>query len=99
MTSGCHLAAAEVKLGRCWADSRTGLRRGGSVGKPGVGDEGPPPDFDSWAAQGNRKREKEGFLLFLNRNTNKNSNTSLNSTTKNKCSSMYASVNSYISLI
>jgi hypothetical protein len=35
----------------------------------------------------------------LKRGFNQNSNSSLNSTSKNRCSSMYTTINSYISLI
>jgi hypothetical protein len=65
MTGGPHLAAAEAKLGRRWADNQTGLRLGGSIAELGVGDEGPPPDFDSWAAQGNRKRKRRRKVFFF----------------------------------
>jgi hypothetical protein len=67
----------------------------------GDGAQGAQPDFDRWATQGNRKgeeKEKKKVFHFLKKNK-QNSNTGLNSTTKNRCSSMYATVNSFISLI
>jgi hypothetical protein len=48
--------------------------------------------------RGGKEKEK-GFFPFLKKVIKQNSITGLNSTTKNRCSSMYATVNSYVSLI
>jgi hypothetical protein len=44
-------------------------------------------------------REKKGVFTILKRRFNQNSNSRLNSTSKHRCSNMYATVNSFISLI
>jgi hypothetical protein len=49
--------------------------------------------------KGRKRKRKRFFFHFLKKVITQNSNTGLNSTTKNRCSSMYATVNSYISLI
>jgi hypothetical protein len=58
---------AEPALGRQpdWAAKRRERRRTGD------GVEGPPPDFGSWAAQGNKKKGKEGFSIFKTKDSNK----------------------------
>jgi hypothetical protein len=45
------------------------------------------------------KRKMKWFFTFLKRGFNQHSNSSLNSSSKNRCSTMYATVNSYISFI
>jgi hypothetical protein len=84
MTSGPHLAAAEAQMGRQWADGRAGPICGGVHGRTGCGVGGPPPDFDRWAPQANRKRGRKGFSIFGKKQSNQmNSNTNLNPNTQN----------------
>jgi hypothetical protein len=73
------------------AAERRGLRR------PDDGVEGPPPDFGCWAAQKQGRREKEVFL-FKKTTKQMNSNITFNSNSQKQCISMYATINSYISL-
>jgi hypothetical protein len=67
MTGGARpsatAGAARARLGCAGPEAKRAKKRR-VRGQTGGGVEGPPPNFDRWAAQANRKRV-EGFLFFL----------------------------------
>jgi hypothetical protein len=85
-----------ASLGRKLGGPRSGRRESGWERR----DRGTQPDFERWAAPQNKKRGRKGFPFFSFFKSIKpmNSNVHLNSNTKKQCISMYATINSYISL-
>jgi hypothetical protein len=101
MTSGPHLAAAEARVGRCWAVGRAGPGSGG--GKAGLTarwarSRGSVCGLRHLGCAGNWEERKKVFFLILKTFKLMNSNLNLNSNNQEQCSSVYATVNSYISL-
>jgi hypothetical protein len=87
-------ACAWASLGRKPGGPKSSRRESGRRRR----DRGTRPDYERWAAQQNKKRERKGFHLFLKSIKQMNSNMHLNSNTQKQCISMYATINSYNSL-
>jgi hypothetical protein len=77
------------------------------VGQRRIGDriEGARPDFGTLGSNKERARidgreemKRERVFYFEKQPNQMNSNTNLNSSTQKQCTSMYATMNSYISL-
>jgi hypothetical protein len=70
MTGKPHLAAAEVSWAGAGSTARLAAKRWDRR-RTSDGVEWPPPDYGSWAAQGNMKKGKEGFSNFETKDSNK----------------------------
>jgi hypothetical protein len=98
MTSGPHLVAVEAQLGRRWAGSQAGQTAAGGKMVGEEENEGRGQTLVEWVQTKNRPDKRERVFYCEKQPNQMNSNTNLNSSTQKQCTSMYATINSYISL-